>query len=64
MKQVERASQLDNRIREYKIAALEKTLAFPLNPWLQLGDPRRVLAPVFAIVGQAVNLPLAKRAAA
>ena len=58
MKQVEWASHFDDRIHEYKIAALEKTIAFPLDPWLQLGDPRLVLALVFAVVGQAVSLEI------
>jgi len=38
-------------IHEFKIAAMEKTIAFPLDPWFQLGDPRFVLALVLAIVG-------------
>ena len=25
---------------EYKLAAMSKTIAFPLDPWFQLGDPR------------------------
>jgi len=42
---------LDSDIHRYKIAAIEKTIAFPLDPWFQLGDPRLMLALVFAIVG-------------
>jgi hypothetical protein len=47
---------LDSDIHRYKIAAMEKTIAFPLDPWFQLGDPRLVLALVFAIVGLAARL--------
>jgi hypothetical protein len=42
---------LDSDIHRYKIAAMEKTIAFPLDPWFQLGDPRLVLALVFAVIG-------------
>jgi hypothetical protein len=35
----------------YKIAAMEKTIAFPIDPWFQLGDPRLLLALLLAIVG-------------
>jgi hypothetical protein len=37
--------------REFKFAAMEKTIAFPIDPWLQLGDPRLVLALVLGLVG-------------
>jgi hypothetical protein len=36
---------------EFKIAAMAKTVAFPADPWLSAGDPRLLLALVFAIVG-------------
>ena len=36
---------------EFKVAAIEKTIAFPLDPWFQLGDPRLVLALLFLVVG-------------
>jgi hypothetical protein len=38
-------------IHDFKIAAIEKTIAYPLDPWFQLGDPRLVLALLFIIVG-------------
>ena len=44
---------LDSDIHRYKIAAMEKTIAFPLDPWFQLGDPRLVLALVLAVIGLA-----------
>jgi len=47
---------LDGDIHRYKIAAMEKTIAFPLDPWFQLGDPRLVLALVLTIVGLAGQL--------
>ena len=39
----------------FKIAAMKKTFAFPLDPWAQLGDPRLVLALVFLVIGLAVT---------
>ncbi len=36
---------------EFKVAAMEKTIAFPIDPWLQLGDPRLVLALLLVAVG-------------
>jgi len=40
---------------EFKIAAINKTFAFPIDPWYQLGDPRLVLALVFLATGFAVS---------
>ena len=36
---------------EFKVAAMAKTIAFPIDPWLQLGDPRLVLALLFGVIG-------------
>ncbi|MCH2173600.1 hypothetical protein MK489_22725 [Myxococcota bacterium] len=36
---------------EFKVAAMAKTIAFPIDPWFQLGDPRLVLALVFGLIG-------------
>jgi len=36
---------------EFKIAAMAKTIAFPVDPWMSAGDPRFLLALVFAIIG-------------
>ena len=36
---------------EFKVAAMRKTIAFPIDPWVQLGDPRLVLALFFGLVG-------------
>ena len=35
---------------EFKIAAMAKTVAFPVDPWLQLGDPRLVLALLLSVI--------------
>jgi len=52
---------LDSDVHRYKIAAMEKTIAFPLDPWFQLGDPRLVLALVFAVIGLAEELRSARK---
>ncbi len=36
---------------DFKVAAMQKTIAFPLDPWFQLGDPRLVLALLLVIAG-------------
>lgn len=48
-------------IHDFKIAAMEKTIAFPLDPWLQLGDPRLILALVLSNIGLAWHLRCARR---
>lgn len=35
---------------EFKIAAMAKTIAFPVDPWMQAGDPRLILALVLLIL--------------
>ena len=40
---------------EFKIAAMTKTIAFPADPWMQLGDPRLVLALLFFSIGMTVQ---------
>jgi len=62
MEQALFASTLD--IHDYKIAAMEKTIAFPVDPWFQLGDPRLLLALVFLVIGLSVQLRSAMRRAA
>ncbi|MEM7412051.1 MAG: hypothetical protein AAF430_17620 [Myxococcota bacterium] len=39
----------------FKVAAMAKTIAFPIDPWLQLGDPRLVLGLLFAALGSALS---------
>jgi len=50
-------------IHHFKIAAMEKTIAFPVDPWFQLGDPRLVLALLLLIVGLSTQLALTRAAA-
>ena len=47
---------------EFKIAAMRKTIAFPIDPWLQLGDPRLVLALLLGLIGCALSWREAARA--
>jgi len=42
-------------VHAFKVAAIEKTIAYPLDPWFQLGDPRFVFALVFAVIGLSVK---------
>ncbi len=37
-------------IHDFKIAAMAKTIAYPLDPWFQLGDPRLVVALVLLVL--------------
>lgn len=46
----------------FKVAAMKKTFAFPVDPWFQLGDPRIVLALLFAAIGSSVGWLRARRA--
>ena len=41
---------------EFKIASMRKTLAFPVDPWFHLGDPRLLLALILLIIGLTVSL--------
>ena len=45
----------------FKIAAIHKTFAFPIDPWFHLGDPRLLLALVFLVIGFAVSWLSARR---
>ncbi|MDC0069427.1 hypothetical protein OAL10_11665 [Gammaproteobacteria bacterium] len=40
---------------DFKVAAMRKTIAFPLDPWFQLGDPRFVLALFLGFIGCALS---------
>ncbi len=46
---------------EFKIAAMRKTIAFPIDPWFQLGDPRFVLALLFGLIGSTLSWRAATR---
>lgn len=41
---------------EFKLAAMLKTAAFPIDPWYQLGDPRLVFGLVIAVLVLALEL--------
>ena len=43
-------------IHSFKVAAVEKTIAFPIDPWFYPGDPRLLLALVFIVLGLAIQL--------
>ncbi len=48
-------------LHQFKIAALNKTFAFPIDPWFQLGDPRLLLGLVFLVIGLGVGWAGARR---
>jgi hypothetical protein len=57
--------QMDGtNIHDFKIAAIAKTIAYPLDPWFQLGDPRLVLALLLIIVGLASQIMLGRSTSA
>ncbi len=47
----------------FKIAAMRKTIAFPIDPWFQLGDPRLVLGLLLAMIGCGLSWREASRRA-
>jgi len=48
---------------EFKVAAMAKTIAFPVDPFNYLGDPRLILALLFALIGCAISWLAASRGA-
>ncbi len=46
---------------EFKVAAMAKTIAFPLDPWFHLGDPRLLLALLLGLVATALSWRMAGR---
>ncbi len=46
---------------EFKVAAMQKTIAFPLDPWFHFGDPRLLLALILTIICLATSWRLASR---
>ena len=40
---------------EFKIASMNKTFAFPADPWFHLGDPRLILALIALVIGLATT---------
>jgi hypothetical protein len=49
---------------EFKVAAMRKTFAFPIDPWGQLGDPRLVLGLLLGLIGCALSWREAARRSA
>ncbi len=45
---------------EFKVAAMAKTIAFPLDPWFQLGDPRLVLALILGLFATGLSWRFAR----
>ena len=43
----------------FKVAAMEKTIAFPMDPWMQLGEPRLMLALLLGLIGCALSWRIA-----
>lgn len=60
MEQALYASSLD--IHRFKTAAMEKTIAYPLDPFFYAGDPRLLLALGLTILGLALHLRRVSRA--
>ena len=56
MEIIEEMAASDSQIHSFKVAAVEKTIAFPIDPWSYPGDPRFLLAMVFTLVGLAAQL--------
>lgn len=46
----------------FKVAAIKKAIAFPVDPWFHLGDPRLVLGLMLGLIGCALSWGLAVRA--
>jgi hypothetical protein len=46
---------------DFKLAAMQKTIAFPIDPWLQPGDPRLLAGLVLGLVGCALSWRAAAR---
>jgi len=46
---------------EFKVAAMEKTIAFPIDPWYQAGDPRLLLALLLGLIGCGLSWRVAAR---
>ena len=54
---------LDSDIHDFKRAAIEKTIAYPIDPFFYAGDPRLLLALLLLVAALALHLRAARRAA-
>ncbi len=46
---------------DFKVAAMAKTIAFPIDPFWQLGDPRLALGLLLGLIGSALSWRVAAR---
>jgi len=46
---------------DFKVAAMQKTIAFPLDPWFHFGDPRLLLALILGLTGSLLSWRFASR---
>ena len=46
---------------DFKVAAMEKTIAFPVDPWFHFGDPRLLLALILVCIALALSWRAALR---
>jgi hypothetical protein len=51
----------DQNPHDYKVAGMEKTIAYPLDPWFCLGDPRLVFGLAFLVIGLALEVRRLRR---
>jgi hypothetical protein len=56
MDQIVYMTERGDDIHRFKIAAMAKTVAFPLDPWLHLGDPRLVFGMALALLAMGWHL--------
>ncbi len=56
MEIAEEMATSDEEIHAFKVAAVEKTIAFPIDPWFHPGDPRLLLAMIFIPLGLTAQL--------
>jgi hypothetical protein len=56
MEIIEEVATSDEAIHAFKVAAVEKTIAFPIDPWFHPGDPRLLLAMIFTLLGLTAQL--------
>lgn len=63
MEQIALLSERGDDIHRFKVAAIAKTIAFPVDPWFHLGDPRLLLGLIAVAAGLAWHLRHALRAA-
>ncbi len=49
---------------DFKVAAMRKTIAFPLDPWMHLGDPRLLLGLALGLVAMGLSWRAAVRSSA